>query len=122
MALAAFCMDKIIISKLSLFCHIGVESTERVRAQQILVTVELFTSTLAAGTADDVQKTIDYSIACKEIKSIAEKEWHTIEGLAEAIAAHVKSRFNPQKIIVSIEKPNALAKQGAAFAGVVIER
>lgn len=117
-----FCMDKIIISELQLLCKIGVEPDERVRAQPLLLTLELTKDLQPAGITDDVEKTIDYSSVCKEIKNVATKEFRTIEGLAEAISTQIKSLFNPDNIKVIVEKPCALLKHNAKSAGVVIER
>lgn len=115
-------MDKIIIKELQLLCHIGVEDTERVRAQPLIVTLELTKDLQPACISDDVAKTIDYSVVCKELKNIAAKEFCTIEGLAESIATHVKLLFNPVSTKVIVEKPCALLKHNAKSACVVIER
>ena len=46
----------------------------------------------------------------------------TIEGLAEKIAAKVKAVFPVKSMKVGIKKPRALARRGAKFAAIEIER
>lgn len=115
-------MDKIIINKLQVLCHIGVKAQERVREQPLIITLELALDLQQAGIADDIEKTIDYGVVCKEIIIISKKEFQTIEGFAQAICTQIKLLFNPKQIKILVKKPCALLKHNAESAIVVIER
>ena len=107
---------------MQVLCHIGVKAPERARPQPLIITLELAKNLQPAGIADDVGKTINYSVVCEEINNISQKEFQTIESFAEKISSQVKLLFNPEKIKVSVKKPCALLKHNAESAMVVLER
>ena len=114
--------DKIIIKKLELWCNIGLGSKERSKKQPLYADIELFLSLKEAGISDDITKTINYTEVCNNIKKLTEKEYVTIESLAETIADNIKSNFKPDSIRVYIRKPRALKEEGAEYAAVEIIR
>lgn len=114
--------DKIIIQELALHCHIGMTADERANKQVILVTMELCKDLRQAGVHDDIAQTVNYSEVCKHVVAVTAKEYYTLEALAEAIAVLVKKEFTVEKVRVLVKKPGALAKYGAAYAAVEIER
>ena len=114
--------DKITIKKLELWCNIGLGSKERSKKQPLYADIELFLSLKEAGISDDITKTINYTEVCNNIKKLTEKEYVTIEGLAETIANNIKYNFKPDLIRVYIRKPGALKEEGAEYAAVEITR
>jgi len=114
--------DKIIVKNLGLLCKLGITFSEQEEKQPVFVDIELTTDLKPAGISDDISKTINYSSVCNEIKKIAEKEHKTIEAIAENIAKQIKTIFKPLTVKVLIKKPGALARKGAKYAAVEIER
>ena len=114
--------DRIIVKDLELWINIGITPLERADTQRLYLDLELFTDLAPAGLLDDISKTIDYSIVCSHIRSIADCGCHTLEALGEKIAASVKSMFSPERVRLQIRKPGALVRKGAAYGGIEIER
>ncbi len=114
--------DLIIIKGLELWCNIGIGEKERTITQKIILDVTLEYDTTNAGKNDDIRQTINYALVCKDIKELMRKEYHTIEHLAHIITNHVKEHYPVISITVYIKKPAALAREGARYAAIKIQR
>jgi len=114
--------DKIIIKNLTNFCRIGITPAERSEKQPLIIDVVLVQNLREAGLRDDIQKTINYAAVCNDVRLMLEQEYQTLEGIAETIATKIKHAYQPERISVCIKKPGALARKGARYAAVVIER
>ena len=115
-------VDKIFVRELEVWCSIGINDGERFEKQPLYVDIELPFDLRPAGLSDELAKTIDYRLVCDEVQKIAQSQHITIEGLAEKIAAKVKAVFPVKSMKVGIKKPRALARRGAKFAAIEIER
>ena len=114
-------MDKIIIKDLSARGIIGVNPEERLRPQEILININLYTSTLKTGESDDIQDTVSYSVVAKKARACAETaQRFTVEALAEDIAKLCLAEKGIQKVQVRVEKPGAV--RFTRSVGVEIER
>ncbi len=114
--------DKIIIKNLKIESKIGITCDERKYLQPLIIDTIIFTDLKKSGFSDKIEDTINYSTICKEIILIIQKEFETIECVAETIAQNIKQKFNVEKLRIKVKKPKALLKKGAQYAAVEIER
>lgn len=113
--------DKIFIRDLRLQCILGIHPWERVQPQEVLINLVIYTSTKTAASQDDLQETIDYESLAQQTIELAQKmQRKTVEALAEDIADLCLTFNGVEKVIVRLEKPQALPS--AAAAGVEIIR
>lgn len=97
--------DRIEISELEVFFHVGVPDEERQKPQRLLIDIEMEHDFALAISGDDVTCTIDYDAVCRSITALGEgRSWKLIEKLAEDVAQTILSRFQPQKVRVRILK------------------
>lgn len=96
--------DTIALSHIELWTRIGVLEEERRNEQCIRVTVELSLNTRAAGTSDDIGKTIDYDAVARAVRALGKTERKTLEKLAEDIAAMLLNDFHPESVTVTVGK------------------
>lgn len=114
-------MDKVIIKNLLARGIIGVRDWERKRAQDIIINITLFTDTHRAAETDDINDCADYSEVTKKVQAHAESAARfTVEALANDLAGICLAQNNVQRVIVCVEKPNAV--RFAESVGVEIER
>jgi len=114
-------MDKVIIKNLLARGIIGVRDWERKRAQNILISIILYTDTHRASETDDINDCADYSKVTKKVQAHAERAGRfTLEALANDLASLCLQENNVQKVTVRVEKPGAV--RFAESVGVEIER
>jgi dihydroneopterin aldolase len=98
-------VDTITIQDLAVLCHIGVPDSERANAQRLLITIEMGGDFSAAGSADDISKTINYYEVSRRVTEICQKDsYKLIERLAQELADRVLAEFNPRIVTVEIKK------------------
>jgi dihydroneopterin aldolase len=98
-------VPKISIVDLEVFYHVGVPDEERVRAQRLLLTVELEADFSAAAKSDSIDDTINYFAVSQRLLKFGEgREWKLIEKLAADIADTVLAEFKPQSVSVEVKK------------------
>jgi FolB domain-containing protein len=114
-------MDKVLIKDLLAHGIIGINESERMHPQQILINVTLFTDTHKAGQTDDIEDCVNYSTLGKKIifhaETVARK---TVEALASDLARLCLEEPNVKKVVIRVEKPRAVSYTGSV--GVEIER
>jgi len=101
--------DTITLYRLALYAHHGVHAEEARLGQRFYVSVICSLDLKPAGQADDYRQTVCYASLAKLVHDIGTtRRFHTIEGLAEAIAAGALER-SPRitSVIVRVEKPEA---------------
>ena len=80
-------MDQIIIKDILARGIIGVNDSERLHPQDILVNIVIFTDTTKAGLSDNVNDSVNYRTITKQVISLAETAQRlTVEALANDIA------------------------------------
>jgi len=114
-------MDKTFIKDMLVRGIIGIRDWERVKVQDILINVTVFSDTLQAAESDDIVDCVDYSTLAKKIQTHAETAARfTVEALANDLAKICLQEKSVQKVIVRVEKPGAV--RFAKSVGVEVER
>ena len=114
-------MDKVIINKLRIQTIIGIHEWERETLQDILVTVIVSIADRPINTPDNISGCLDYSDLVDKIRTLVETARRfTVEALAEDIARICLVHPLAHKVIVRVEKPQAIPQ--AESVGVEIER
>lgn len=114
-------MDKIIIKDLRVTGIIGIYDFERTTPQEMLINLMLFTEIRKAAETDDIVNCVDYEKVAKKVKAHAETSKRlTVEALAEDLAHLCLETPGVQRVIVRVEKTQAIAFTGSV--GVEIER
>ncbi len=114
-------MDQIIIKDLIARGIIGVNDSERVNPQEILINVVLFTDISKAGESDDIEDSVNYRTVAKKLQAHAETAKRlTVEALATDLARLCLEDTMVQKVRIRVEKPGAV--RFSRSVGVEIER
>ena len=112
--------DRIIVSQLEVFAHLGVPAAERGLAQRLSVSMWLAPESGFAGLADDIGNTVDYAVVCNAVRHEAEnRPRHLIETLAEDVARMLLARFPVRAVEVEVRK---YILPETAYVGVCIRR
>lgn len=102
-------MDKIIIKNLVARGIIGLNDWERVKPQEMVINITVYTDISQAAAEDDVAYSVNYRTIAKKAQAHAETaERLTVEALAEDIATICLAEQNAKKVKVRIEKPGAV--------------
>ena len=114
-------MDKIIISKLKVFCYHGVLEEEKINGQDFYVSAEIGLDTSKAGCTDDLNDSVNYAEICV---AITEYMQNNCFDLIETIAAGLSElilEYHPmiKELKLRIDKPHAPI--GLPFENVSIE-
>jgi dihydroneopterin aldolase len=101
--------DTITLSRLALYAHHGVHAEEARLGQRFYVSLTCSLDLKPAGQADDYHQSACYAHLAKLAYEIGTTHrFHTIEGLAEAIAVAVLEQFSRiASLSVRVEKPEA---------------
>jgi dihydroneopterin aldolase len=117
-------MDKIIIKNLEVFAYHGCNTEEKENGQPFFLDIVLFTDISSAAEADDLNNTINYSKAVKNITAtMTEKSYDLIETAASKVADNLLAAFdNLLAVNVILKKPNAPVKAKFDYMAVEIYR
>lgn len=114
-------MDKIFIQELKVETHLGVPEWERMVAQTITLDIDLELPNSRSCQSDAIADTLDYGrIVARIRETLAEKNFHLVEALAEHVCQLILKEFGAPSVKVKVAKPGILA--GVKAVGVVIER
>jgi len=114
-------MDKVFINNLRAHGIIGIYAHERETPQEILINVTVYTDTCRAAQTDDIADCVDYDALAKKVKTHAESAARlTVEALANDLAEICLRENGVEKVIVRVEKPDAVPS--AQSVGVEVER
>lgn len=116
--------DRIVLHAMEFEGRHGVGDEERREPQLIELDVEMTLDLRAAGAADDLAQTVDYSAAFERCRLIVEERtFHLIEGIAEAVASDLLAQFALlESVVVRVRKPGLPIDGVLEHAGVEIER
>jgi dihydroneopterin aldolase len=117
-------MDKIILEGAKFQARVGVTESERRRQQEIVLNLQAFVDTRAAGKRDDLSATVSY-VEIHEVASriISAKAYRLIEAIAEDVAAAVLEGFAAVTgVVVRVAKPAALGDRSVRQSAVEITR
>lgn len=88
-------------------CH-GVNADEKVNPQRFIVDAEIESGFAAAASSDDVADTVNYSSVCKVIAAtVTGNCFNLIEKLACECAFALMENFSPERVAVTVNKPDA---------------
>jgi FolB domain-containing protein len=114
-------MDKIKIINILVRGIIGIRDWERIKPQDILINIDLYSEDRPPDTPDDIAECIDYSLVTRKVIQHAETaKRFTLEALAEDIAQICLEDERVLKTTVRVEKPGAV--RFTQSVGVEIER
>lgn len=101
--------DHIRVHRLAVFARHGVLPEEAVIGQRFFISLDAAVDTRAAGTSDDLTKSVSYADMADVAVGIAtSRRFNLLEALAEAIATDVLASFPlVEAITVFVEKPSA---------------
>lgn len=116
-------MDKLFIEGMSFFARHGVLPAEREVGQRFLVDVTLFLDLSPAGSADDLERTVDYLAVYRKVEEIVcGRSFKLLETLAEVLAAAIIDAFPVTRVAVRVKKPGAPLPGCFETVGVEIAR
>ena len=114
-------MDKVIIKNLLVRGILGINPDERVKKQDILVNIVLYTDVRRAAESDAIEDAINYkSITKRVIGHIEESSNFLVEKLVSDLARIILTEYAVERVRVRVEKPGAL--RFAESVGIEIER
>ena len=115
-------MDKIIIENLLVRGILGINPDERIKKQDILVKLTLFTDIRSPGISDNPADAVDYkAVKLCVMKHIEESSDQLVEKLTTDIAKLLLTKFERiEKVSVRVDKPHALRFTDSV--GIEIER
>jgi FolB domain-containing protein len=114
-------IDRIEIHDLLVRCIVGINPEERVKKQDVIINLTLFSDLRQAGQSDAIEDAINYKTLTKRVLDhVEESEYFLVEKMAHKIAEIAVMEFGIQRAIISVEKPGAL--RFARSVGVVVER
>ena len=114
-------MDKVIIRDLLIRGIIGINPDERVKKQDILVNIVLFTDISRAAGTDDIDDAANYKDISKQIIDFIESSsFFLVERLVTEIARLILTDYPIGRVQVRVEKPGAL--RFARSVGIEIDR
>jgi FolB domain-containing protein len=113
-------MDKILIKDLLLRGIVGINDSERVKKQDILINLVIDHDLKQPGMSDSIEDTLNYkTITKKIIKLVETSEFYLVEKLAHEIG-RIAVEHGANSLTVRVEKPMAL--RFADSVGVEIQR
>ena len=114
-------MDKIIIKDFLLRGIIGINPDERIKKQDILLNMVLYTDIRRAAESDDIADAANYKLISKRVMEYVEASEHMlVERLVTEIARLILTEYPIRRVRVRVEKPGAL--RFAQSVGIEIER
>lgn len=112
--------DRVFVENLRLRCRVGITERERRQEQEVVVDMSFFMDLKRAGRTDDLQKTVDYRKAMREISDFASgREFGLLESLAQGLASLALKHAGVERAIVKVRKAKYLDEPSA---GIEIER
>ena len=105
-------MNTISIIDLEITCIIGILPNERVKEQTLLLNINLDVDIGDSTFADDINKTIDYTIIAEMATQLAiTKKYNLIESFCKDLNNLFLETFQAiQQTRITVKKPNALPK------------
>lgn len=116
-------MDSILIEGLRLQAQVGIHPHELGSRQPLLLDLELELDLAAAAASDDLSATIDYAAVVGAVRGFVEtSDTLLLERLAEALCELVTQRFRPQRLVLTLRKPQAAEALDCTAVGVRLSR
>ena len=101
--------DEIAIRGLRVRCILGAREQERVREQEVVISLVLRGDLAAVGRSDDLRDAVDYAVVSAEVRDlVARSRYYLVEALAEAVGALALRDTRIASVTVTVEKPGAV--------------
>ncbi len=114
-------MDKVLISDLLIRGIIGINPDERVKKQDIVINIVMYTDIRRAADTDDIADTTNYKDISKRVIDFVEgSSFFLVERLVTEIARLILEDQTVSRVQVRVEKPGAL--RFARSVGIEIDR
>jgi dihydroneopterin aldolase len=109
------------VHDLRVFGHHGVRGSERERGQDFLFDIELDVGD--RGTSDRHEDAVDYIDVTRAVVELSDgRQFTLLEALATAIADELERRFQPERIVVRVRKPEVKPAGLDGTVGVTVTR
>ncbi|MBZ4683738.1 MAG: 7,8-dihydroneopterin aldolase/epimerase/oxygenase [Fusobacteriaceae bacterium] len=116
-------MDKISIKNIIVYGYHGAIKEENILGQKFIIDIDIYTTLKKAGEEDTLEDTIHYGYVYNDIVEIATKNnYKLIEALGENICKNLFKKYNMEKIIIEIKKPNAPIPGIFDYVSITLER
>jgi dihydroneopterin aldolase len=97
--------DEIRIEELELMARIGVPDEERAGPQRLIVSLTLQPRYRFGELADDLSRTVDYAVVCKELRQfVSARHDKLIETLAHEMAEFLLRAFEVVRVELELRK------------------
>jgi dihydroneopterin aldolase len=97
--------DHIQIEQLEVLARIGVPDEERACAQRLVFNITFWLVHQASELGDDITRAVDYAEVSAETKKFVQgRSDRLIETLADALANHLLTIFEIQRITIELQK------------------
>ena len=109
------------VRDLRVFGHHGVRGAERERGQCFVFDVELEVG--ERGTSDRHEDAVDYVEVSRVVKEVSDgRQFALLEALATAVADELQIRFAPERVRVTVTKPEVKPAGLDGTVGVTVTR
>jgi 7,8-dihydroneopterin aldolase/epimerase/oxygenase len=106
---------------LRVFGHHGVRDHEKHDGQDFLFDVELDVG--ERGVSDRLEDAVDYGTVARVVKELSDaRSYDLLEALATAIADELLRRFDAERVLVRVTKPEVLPGGLEGTAGVSVSK
>lgn len=114
-------LDQVYLQGLEVETLIGVYEFERTRARPLFLDLELTFNCQPAGVSDELEDALDYDALSRRVREWAGvQRFQLLEAFSEALCVLINAEFGVQKIVLTVNKPEAVPK--CAAMGIKIER
>jgi len=114
--------DRLKLSGIKIFPHIGVTPEERAAPQECEADVVISGDWSAAAATDDLADSIDYCLILEKVQTVAaEREYVLLETLVHAIVQKVLTDFPVGSVKVKIRKRPAVLRNLLDFVEIEVE-
>jgi dihydroneopterin aldolase len=116
--------DRIVLAAMAFQGRHGVLPHEKVNPQRFEVDVELILDLTAAGSTDDLERTVDYRRVYETVRGIVQsKTFELIEAVAGTICDEIlKDHAIVDEVVVRVRKPEVELGGPLAHAAVELRR
>lgn len=102
-------MDTIFLEQVKVKTHLGVPKWERLKAQTVILDIEIGYDLSKACKSDDVADTIDYGAVVHRIReTLTENSFQLVETLGEHICQLILQEFKALTVSITVSKPAIL--------------
>ena len=115
-------MGKILLEGIEVMVRIGLLEEELYAPQDLFVSLELEYDFDSIAQTDEIEDGLDYRDLVDRVREVSKSyDGKSLERYAHRLAYDLKSRFNPARVFLSVEKPRYVKKLGLRKIQVEVE-